>query len=106
METSIIISIILGASSIVSSIFLGLIPTIRRNKLSRLEDNNYQLLNDIKLFYEIESELLERLSKVTGDNKETLKKEVRKIVSEKNDTRKLSRNSKPSVYTQTLNNYK
>ncbi len=105
METSVIVSLILGGSSIISSVFFGLIPMIRRNKLARLEDKNYQLLNDIKLFYEIEAELLERLQGSTNVSKETLKKEIRKKVSENNDGRVLSYNSKPSVYTETLNNY-
>ena len=97
METSILISLILGIASIISSICFGLIPTIRKNKVEKLENKIQRLLLNHKLFYEIEDELLNRLSSC-GGNKNTIKSEVRKLVSQNNDGKVLSEEAKPSVY--------
>ena len=95
MDSGIIISLILGFASIVSSICFGLIPGIRREKLDRMEKKVHTLAQDVDFFLAIEKSLLEQLSSVTGKNKDTLKKEIRKQVSsEKN--RMLSHYSKPS----------
>lgn len=106
METSIIISLIFAVASIVSSVFFGLVPTIRKNKIERLEKMNREILNDVKLFYEIEDELLNRLQAATGTKKETLKREVRAIISANNDGGKLNDYAKPSVHKKKLNDYK
>lgn len=98
---SIIISIVFAVASIISSICLGLVPNIRKSKIEKLEKKVHRLLWDVKLFYEIEEELLSRLS-ATG-NKDTIKKEVRKIVSDRNN-RPLSDESKPSVFNKQLTN--
>lgn len=97
MDSSIIISLILGCASIVSSICFGVIPSIRKNKLQKLEEKVQRLLWDIKLFYEIEEELLTRLEGC-GYKKGSLKPTIRKIVSDNNDGRVLSDEAKPSVY--------
>lgn len=73
METSIIISLIFAVASIVSSVFFGLVPAIRKNKIERLEKMNREILNDVKLFYEIEDELLNRLQAATGTKIRNLK---------------------------------
>ena len=61
MDNGIIIALILGFASIVSSIFFGLIPTLKRRRIEILEEKEQRLLWNIKLFYEIENELLTRL---------------------------------------------
>lgn len=97
MDNGVIISLILGGASIISSISFGLVPTIRKNKLDKLVEKQQKLLSDIKLFYEIEDELLNKLEE-HGLNKNSTKVQVRKIVSDKNGGKKLSDNSKPSVF--------
>ena len=96
MESGIIISLILGGASIISSICFGLVPSIRKNKLIKLENRQQKLLWDIKLFYDIEKELLNMLEQ-HGHNKETTKKQVRKLVFDNND-RRLSDYSQPSKF--------
>lgn len=91
MDNGVIISLILGGASIISSISFGLVPTIRKNKLDKLVEKQQ------KLFYEIEDELLNKLEE-HGLNKNSTKVQVRKIVSDKNGGKKLSDNSKPSVF--------
>lgn len=97
MDNGIIIALILGFASIVSSIFFGLIPTLKRRRIEILEEKEQRLLWNIKLFYEIENELLTRLEGY-GHKKGSLKSTVRKIVSDKNGGRVLSDEAKPSVY--------
>ena len=53
MDSSIIISLILGFASIVSSICYGLVPGIRKNKLEKLEKKVNVLAQDIDSFYVI-----------------------------------------------------
>ena len=101
MDSGILISLILGITSIISSIFFGLIPTIRKKKLLRLEEKVQHLLWDVKLLYEIENELLNRLEE-HGNKKRSLKTEVRRIISEKNNGRVLSDDVKPSVYAKQI----
>lgn len=96
MESGIIISLILGGASIISSICFGLIPTIRKNQLEKLENRQQKLLWDIKLFYDIEKELLNMLEQ-HGHNKETTKKQARKLVFD-NNNRRLSDYSQPSKF--------
>ena len=96
MDSGIIISLVLGGASIISSICFGLIPTIRKNQLEKLENRQQKLLWDIKLFYDIEKELLNMLEQ-HGHNKETTKKQVRKLVFDNND-RRLSDYSQPSKF--------
>lgn len=64
---------------------------------AKLVEKQQKLLSDIKLFYEIEDELLNKLEE-HGLNKNSTKVQVRKIVSDKNGGKKLSDNSKPSVF--------
>ena len=52
---------------------------------------------EYKIIFEIEEELLNRLESY-GNKKGSLKKTVRKIVSDNNDGRVLSDEAKPSVY--------
>ena len=44
MDTGVIIALILGFASIVSSICFGLIPNIRKEKLRKLENKNQEKL--------------------------------------------------------------
>lgn len=96
MDSGIIISLILGVASIVSSICFGLIPNIRKSKLDKLERKISILAQDIDSFYAIERISLEQLSASTGKNVSTLKKEIRKQV-EIEKGRCLSNFAKPSV---------
>lgn len=95
MDTGIVIALILGAASVVSSICFGLIPGIRRNKLDKLEKKVHTLAQDVDSFYAIEQSLLEQLSIVSGKNAETIKKETRARVREEKG-RSLSNYAKPS----------
>jgi len=80
MDSGIIVSLILGFASIISSICFGLIPGIRRNKIERLEKKVRTLAQDIDSFYAIEQSLLEQLSAATRKNSKKLKEETRKQV--------------------------
>ena len=99
METSIIISLILGAASIVSSICFGLIPNIRKNRIEKLELQRDRLFRDIQLFYDVEDELLEYVvNNLSNANKSGLKIKFREIVSNNHKGDRLSDYSKPSVF--------
>ena len=80
MDSGVIISLILGFASIISSICFGLIPGIRRSKIDRLEKKVRTLAQDIDSFYAIEQSLLKQLSAATGKNSKKLKEETRKQV--------------------------
>ena len=95
MDSGVIISLILGLASIVSSVCFGLIPGIRKNKIERLEKKIYIMAQDIDSFYAIEQYLLENLSKAIGKNPKTIKEEVRKRVKNEKG-RSLSNYSTPS----------
>lgn len=101
MDNSIIVSLILGGASIVSSICFGLVPTIRKNKIEKQEAKIQRILIDIKLFHEIEEELLIRLEKF-GCNKKTTKEEVRKIITNRHQGYYLSDETKPSVFNKQI----
>ena len=98
MDTGIVISLILGCASVVSSVCFGLIPNMRKHRISKLLSQRNKLFSDIMLFYEIESELLHIVEQKTGENKITLQKRIRRIVSENNNGEVLSDYSKPSVF--------
>lgn len=80
MDTGIIIALILGFASIVSSISFGIIPGIRRRKLEKLEKKIQKMAQDIDSFYAIEQSLLEQLSSATGKKVKALKDDTRKNV--------------------------
>lgn len=101
MDTGIIIALIFGVASILSSICFGLIPNIRREKLEKLEKKVQTMAQDIDSFYAIEQSLLSQLSSVTGKNVDTLKKETRKKVKIEKG-RPLSNYAKPSGIAQEL----
>ena len=103
MDSGIIISLILGCASIISSICFGLIPNIRKNRISKLEAQREKLFQDIFLFREIEDELLNIIAQSTGNNKISTQKSFRKLVSSKNNGKVLSENTKPSVYNKYIN---
>lgn len=94
----IIISLIFGVASIVSSIMFGLVPNMKKQKIEKLRNKNQTLFADVKAFYEIESILTKRLAEATGKNETTLKKEVRQSVREKLGY-SLSIYTKPSMNT-------
>ena len=101
MDTGIIISIIFGVASIISSICFGLVPSVRRAKIERLEKKVHTLAQDVDSFYAIEKSLLVQLSTATRKNIETLKKETRKRVSIEKG-RVLSPYTKPSIIASEL----
>lgn len=95
MEIGVVVSLILAIASIVSSIFYGLIPGIRKAKIERMEKKMHIFARDIDSFYAIEQSLLEQLSAATGKNTETLKKNTRKKVCQEKG-RPLSQYACPS----------
>ncbi len=95
MESEIIVALIIGISSIVTSIIWGWIPRTRKQRIDNIKETNRTLYRDIRSFYDIESLLLDELSNKSGINKETLKKKYRKIIEDKNGYT-LSPNIKPS----------
>ena len=97
MDSGIVISLVLGGASILSSIFWGLIPNMRKQRIAQLEDQREKLFQDVKLFHEIEEELL-NIIEMTGQVKVTVQRKVRKQVSEKNHGKVLSDYTKPSIY--------
>lgn len=101
MDSGIIISLILGFVGVVSSVCFGFIPNKRKLKIERLEKKVLTMAQDIESFYAIEQLLLEQISSLTGKNKETLKKEVRKKVRIEKG-RPLSNYAKPSGFDQEL----
>ena len=101
MDASIVIALILGFSSIVSSICFGLIPGINRRKFEQIEKKVHTMAQDIDSFYAIEQVLLERLSEKTGKSTETIKKDIRKQVK-MDKGRPLSNYCKPSMLAQEL----
>ena len=80
MTTEIIISLIFGVASIVASIFFGLVPNLRKERIERLEKKIERMAKDIDSFFAIEDELLTELSQATGNNKISMKNEIRKKV--------------------------
>lgn len=91
----VVISLILGGASIISSIMFGLVPTMRKQKLEKLKNKNQKLFADVKALCKIESILVKRLAEATGKNEITLKKEVRQDVRDKTGY-SLSPYTKPS----------
>ena len=102
MESGIVIALILGGASVVSSICFGFIPSIRRGKVEQLELKIQRLLWNMKLYHEIEDELLDRLENTTGQNKLETQRSVRKMVSNNNGGRVLSDECTPSVYNKQI----
>lgn len=80
MDTGIVISLILGLASIISSIFYGLVPSIRKEKFEKQKRKIAILLKDIDSFYAIETELIKRLSEDTGKSQDGIKRDVRKYI--------------------------
>jgi Na+-translocating ferredoxin:NAD+ oxidoreductase RnfG subunit len=101
MSTEIIISLVFGVASVVSSVCFGLIPTIRKTRLEKLEIKIQRLLWNMKLYHEIEDEMLNRIAS-TGANKQTTQREVRNKVYKENGNRMLSDEAKPSVYNKQI----
>ena len=95
MDTGVVIALIFGIASIVSSICFGFIPGIRKNKLEKQERKIHTMAQDLDSFYAIEQSLLEQLATATGRNSETIKKETRALVRQEKG-RSLSNYAKPS----------
>lgn len=102
MDTGIIIALIFGIASIISSICFGLVPAKRKQKIEKQEKKIYTLLLDIDSFYAIESELLDEVFTATGKSKDSMKREVRKRVR---DEKNYTINSTPSSITQEISRY-
>ncbi|MBO4739564.1 MAG: hypothetical protein J5606_08405 [Bacteroidales bacterium] len=96
MDSGIIIALILGGASIVSSICFGLIPSIRKEKLDKMQTKVNKMIKDIHFFYNLEQNYIQELSEMTGKNKETIKKDKRTQI-EKTVGYSLSQYAKPSV---------
>ncbi len=104
METSVIISLIFGISSIVASYFYGYIPAMRKAKIDKLNSKILLLYRDIDIMNDIESRLIDELSVATKENKETIKRRVRKEISD-NKGFVLSDLRKPSNVKNEINRY-
>lgn len=102
MDSGIIIALIFGAASLISSICFGLIPAKRKQKIEKMERKIFLLLKDIDSFCLIESLLLDEIHKATGNNKESTKRDVRKRVR---DEKNYTINSTPSSIIQDLTRY-
>lgn len=76
MDSGVLISLILGASTVIASFINCSFNRISR-KAERLEAQNNKLFHDIESFLEIEQELTQRLADKTGGKQETIRKEVR-----------------------------
>jgi hypothetical protein len=86
MDSEVLISLIFAPASIVSSICFGFIPATRKAKLEKLEMKIQRLLWNMKLYHEIEDELLNRLVS-TGANKLNTQQDVRnKVYQDNGDT--------------------
>lgn len=83
MDTSIVISLILGVSSIITSIFYGYIPTKRAEAIRKKNHKILILYKDIDSLNDIEDLLLNELCKSNGENKESVKRRIRKSISDK-----------------------
>lgn len=103
MDNGVIISLILGGASVISSICFGLIPSMRKERITRLESQCNRLFRDIRLFYEIEEELL-KIIEDTGQNRKSTQIKVRKNASEKYGGDVLSDYSQPSRFKKHINN--
>ncbi len=62
MDTSIIVALILGASSIITSIIFGWIPRVRQAKLLAQKKELLTLYEDIDKFIKIEEKLTKQLN--------------------------------------------
>lgn len=105
MDSGIIISLILGGTSIISSTLFGLIPGMRKQKIERLEDKVGKLVKDVDSLCRIETLLIEEIFTRTGKNRETIKKDIRKQVREEKGY-PLSEYTKPSNIARELTNIK
>ena len=102
MDTGIIIALIFGFASIITSICFGLVPSIRKEKIEKQSKKILMLSKDIDSFYSIELLLLDELCAATGKSKESVKREIRKRVREEKN---YSINSTPSSITQEISRY-
>jgi 16S rRNA C1402 (ribose-2'-O) methylase RsmI len=73
MNTSIIIALILGGAGMAPSIFYGYIPSHRRERIRQLKKTRDTLYSDLGLCYDLESELLDEIARVTGKTRRGLK---------------------------------
>ena len=80
MATEIIISLIFGVSSIVTSIFFGLIPNLRKERITSLENRIKQRNQDLDFFFAEEILLLEQLCQATGENIHSKKIAIRQSI--------------------------
>lgn len=97
-----VIGVIITVAGIVVSIIFGLVPRIRKEKITGLNEMNKILLRDIKQLHEIEEELLNELENY-GCNKNATKRKIREKVRANNGGRKLSRYSEPAEYNARIN---
>lgn len=83
MDNSVIISLVFGVSSIISSFFYGYIPAKQKEKIEKQNKKILKLYKDLNLFNEIEEMLLKELEESTTENKNTAKRRIRRIVTDK-----------------------
>ena len=76
MDSGVLISLILGASTVIAS-FINCSFNRISKKVESLEAQNNKLFHDLESFLEIEQELTQRLTDKTGGKQETIRKEVR-----------------------------
>lgn len=92
---SLVVSLILGIASIISSVMYGYLPSRRKEKIERLTHQRDLLFQDVKSFYVIEDKLVKQLAEAVGKNEVNIKKRVRQEVREETG-HTLSDYTKPS----------
>ena len=97
LDIGVIIALIFGIASVISSIFFGWIPSRNREKISRLEGKLNKANNNISFFVEEEKILLQALSEKENRSADSIKVEIRKKVSETTGKR-LDDSYRPSHY--------
>lgn len=104
MDTGIIISLIFGICSVISAYLYGYLPARRKEMIERQNVKILKLYKDIDIFNEVEDLLLDELSNVTSENKESAKRRIRKVISERKGYA-LSDLRKPSIVKGEIERY-
>ncbi len=77
MDTGVIIALVLGFASVLSSIFYGYIPARRKEKIEKLNEKVKTLLQDVDSLLKIEYELIKEHKDAQTKPEITIKKEIR-----------------------------
>jgi len=100
----IIIALIFGIASVVSSYFNGYVPTKRNEDIKKLNDKVKTLLQDVDSLLKIEDELIKEYKDAQNKSEITIKKEIRGRVRDATNYT-LSNYTKPSSLTKELSRF-